>query len=49
MNITKEEFRLTSQQVEAFQREGYLIYNKPVLSQEKFLGLKNCFEKMLAE
>jgi hypothetical protein len=49
MKITFPEPRLTQRQIEAYRRDGYLIYDKPVLPQEKFLGLKNCFEKILAD
>ncbi|MCE0498201.1 MAG: phytanoyl-CoA dioxygenase family protein [Methylacidiphilales bacterium] len=49
MKPTVIEPRLTSQQVEAYRRDGYLIHDKPVLPQEKFLGLKTCFEKILAD
>jgi hypothetical protein len=49
MNITSQEPRLTPRQVEAFRHEGYLIYDQPVLPQEKFDRLKACFEKILAD
>jgi len=41
--------RLTPAQVEAYHREGYLIYDQPVLDLLKFNRLKACFEKILAE
>jgi hypothetical protein len=41
--------RLTSAQVEAYRRDGYIIYNQPVLPQNKFDALKTCFEEILAE
>ena len=37
------------EQVESYRREGYLIYNQPVLPQEKFDALKAYFEKILAD
>jgi ectoine hydroxylase-related dioxygenase (phytanoyl-CoA dioxygenase family) len=40
---------LTPAQVEAFHREGYLIYDRPVLPQDKFESLKAYFDKMLAD
>lgn len=49
MNTTLTEPRLTPAQVEAFNRDGYLIYNKPVLPEAKFNGLKAYFEKLLAD
>jgi hypothetical protein len=49
MNTTIAEPRLTSSQVEAFRHDGYIIYNQPVLPQDKFNGLKNYFEKMLGD
>jgi ectoine hydroxylase-related dioxygenase (phytanoyl-CoA dioxygenase family) len=41
--------RLTPAEVAYFRREGYLIYHEPVLSAERFAGLKAYFEKMLAD
>jgi hypothetical protein len=49
MTTTLAQPRLTTEQVEAYNREGYLIYNKPVLAPDKFKGLKACFEKILGE
>ena len=49
MSTTLAQSRLTSEQVEAFRREGYIIYKEPVLPEEKFNGLKAYFEKILAE
>ena len=40
---------LNAHQVDAFRKEGYLIYTKPVLPQAKFDGLKACFERILAD
>jgi len=39
--------RLSNQQVDFYRQEGYLIYNQPVFSPEKFQGLKDCFEELL--
>lgn len=47
--ITSTRPRLTPAEVKHYQREGYLIYNQPVFSPEKFDGLKNYFESILAE
>ena len=41
--------RLNEEQAEHYHREGYLIYNQPVLPPEKFAGLKAYFEKILSE
>src|SRR5208283_4596128 len=41
--------RLTTGQVRHYQREGYLVFNEPVLSEDRFDGLKNYFERILAE
>jgi len=41
--------RLTADQVDHYQREGYLVYNQPVLPEERFEGLKAYFENLLAE
>lgn len=41
--------RLTLQQVSQYHREGYLIFSRPVLLQEKFDRLKDCFERILAD
>ena len=49
MTTTIAEPRLTPQQVQAFRTNGYLIYDRPVLPQPKFDGLKACFEKILAD
>ena len=47
-NSTFSKPRLTPAQVEAYLREGYLIYDRDVLPPEKFSGLKSHFEKKLA-
>lgn len=39
--------RLSSSQLEFYTREGYLIYDKPVFSQEKFDALKRHFDEKL--
>ena len=49
MNITDTEYRLTLEQVQDYRQKGYLIHDKPVLQHENFLGLKNCFEKILSD
>lgn len=41
--------RLSPDDVAEYHREGYLIYRHPVFAPEKFAGLKNHFEKKLAE
>ena len=41
--------RLTPAQLDSFLREGYLIYNQPVLPAERFAGLKAYFESILAD
>lgn len=40
--------RLNDQQTRFFNTEGYLVYDQPVFPEPKFLGLKDCFEKILA-
>jgi ectoine hydroxylase-related dioxygenase (phytanoyl-CoA dioxygenase family) len=40
--------RLSSQQVDFYNQEGYLIYKEPVLESSKFGCLRNCFEEILA-
>ena len=40
--------RLTQEQVDLYAEEGYLIYKEPVLSLDKFAGLRNCFENILS-
>jgi phytanoyl-CoA dioxygenase PhyH len=39
--------RLTSQEVEFYQREGYLLHHQAVFSRQKFEKLKNHFEELL--
>ena len=41
--------RLTPNQVDFFKREGYLLYDQPVLPQEKFIALKDHFETRVVE
>ena len=36
--------RLSPAEVEHYHREGYMIFNRPVLPEEKFAGLRGCFE-----
>jgi hypothetical protein len=40
--------RLTPAQVESFRREGYFVFNQPVLPPERFDALCACFENILA-
>jgi len=40
--------RLTQEEVREYHENGYFIFNKPVLKQEKFDGLKDYFEKILS-
>lgn len=47
MTTTAISPRLTADQVQAYRREGYLIYRDQVFSPDKFEGLKNCFEGLL--
>jgi hypothetical protein len=39
---------ITPNEVSQYRKEGYLIINKPVLPAERFQGLKECFEGILA-
>jgi hypothetical protein len=48
MNSASISPRLSPQQVDAYRREGYLIYDQPVFPQEKFDGLARHFDKKLA-
>jgi hypothetical protein len=49
MTTTLAQPRLTPEQVETYHREGYHIYNHPVLAPEKFERLRACFDKILAD
>jgi hypothetical protein len=49
MNTTLPTPRLTTAQVEAYRRDGYLIYDQPVLPRPKFDALKAYFEKIVGE
>jgi hypothetical protein len=49
MSITSTEPRLSPAQVETFRREGYLVYQEPVLPADKFAALKTCFEGLLSQ
>ncbi len=40
--------RLSAVETAAFAREGYLLFDRPVLAPEKFAGLRAYFEQMLA-
>lgn len=46
--LTVKRPRLSSQQVEFYKREGYLLYNEPVFTPSKFDALKAHFEEKLA-
>ncbi len=48
MNTTTTQPRLNPEQVSQYNKEGYLIYNQPVLPEQTFQGLKDCFERILA-
>jgi hypothetical protein len=48
MKTTSLEPRLTPEQIETYREAGYLIYDQAVLPLQSFLGLKHCFEKILA-
>ena len=39
--------RLTNEQTQTYQREGYLVYRDQVFSQDQFTGLKSYFETLL--
>ncbi len=39
--------RLTPEQLSTYQREGFLVYNQPVFTPEKFQGLTTSFEELL--
>ncbi|HYD82773.1 MAG TPA: phytanoyl-CoA dioxygenase family protein, partial [Opitutus sp.] len=41
--------RLTPDQVAHYQREGYLVFNQPVLPEERFHSLKAKFEQILGD
>lgn len=40
---------LTPEQIAQYHSEGYVIYNRPVLPEDKFTGLKDYFEEILAD
>ena len=48
MSITLSRGRLSTEEVESFNREGLLIYRKPVFPQAKFDALAAHFEKLLS-
>jgi len=39
--------RLTTQQIDAFRREGYLLFREPVFSETEFAALRSHFEEKL--
>lgn len=43
-----QEQRLTGEQIDHYKNEGYVIYDQPVFSEEKFSALKRHFESKLA-
>jgi ectoine hydroxylase-related dioxygenase (phytanoyl-CoA dioxygenase family) len=49
MTPTSADPRLTPAQVEAYRRDGYLIYDQPVFPDDKFNALKAYFEQLLAD
>jgi hypothetical protein len=49
MTTTATVPRLSPEQVDSYRREGYLVFNRPVLPQEKFDSLKAHFETLLGE
>ena len=48
MAPTLNTHRLTAQDVEHYDRDGYVLYKKPVFSPAKFAKLKAIFEENLA-
>lgn len=49
MNTTSAPSRLTAEEVDHYRREGYLLFNRPVLPEKRFAALKQCFENLLRE
>ena len=41
--------RLSTEQVDSYTQEGYLIFREPVFAPDKFTRLKTCFEEILAD
>lgn len=48
-NTAKTRHRLNPEEVARYRKEGYFIFNKPVLSEGRFRGLKDRFESILGE
>lgn len=48
MTTASTNHRLTPAKVDAYREDGYLIFDQPLLAQDKFEGLQAHFEKMLA-
>lgn len=46
---TQSHPRLSAAEVTMFEREGYLLFQRPVLKPDKFAGLKAHFEQILAD
>src|SRR3954468_24305796 len=44
----EQQQRLSPEQIAAYRREGYIVYDKPVFAPEKFARLKAHFERKLA-
>lgn len=47
--LVKSNGRLTPAQIDRYSREGYLVFNQPVLPADKFASLKDYFEQLLAK
>ncbi|MDR3689733.1 MAG: phytanoyl-CoA dioxygenase family protein [Fimbriimonas sp.] len=45
--MSKSLSRLTTEEVDQYREEGFLVYNRPVLSDAKFVGLRASFERIL--
>ncbi len=41
--------RLGDSQVRQYREQGYLIFDRPVFGQERFEGLRDCFEQLLGQ
>jgi len=48
-SVSPHPARLDSDQVSQYRHEGYLVFNEPVLSPDKFKSLKSYFESILAD
>ncbi len=45
---TSLDCRLSPAEIEHYHREGFTVFNRPVLPVEKFSGLRDCFERILS-